>query len=110
MNRLTKLFCELDRTTRTNEKVAALERYFQEAPAADAAWGLQFLCGRTLPRAVSSRNLWHWIADASGVPPWLAGECLDAVGDAAETMALLLPKAEKGTELPLALLVEQRLV
>src|ERR1043166_537553 len=105
MKRFTKLFCELDQTTRTNEKVAALERYFREAPPADAAWGLQFLCGRTLPRAVSSRSLWHWVADISGVPPWLLGECYDAVGDAAETIALLLPRAEEESDVALAQLV-----
>ena len=43
MKRFTELFFELDRTTRTNEKVAALERYFRDTPPADAAWALQFL-------------------------------------------------------------------
>ena len=35
MKRFTELFCELDRTTRTSEKAAALERYFRQAPPAD---------------------------------------------------------------------------
>jgi DNA ligase-1 len=110
MKRFTELFCELDRTTRTNEKVAALARYFREAPAVDAAWALQFLCGRTLPRAVSSKNLWNWVVDITGVPPWLLGECHDTVGDAAETIALLLPKVETGTMMSLSRLVEERLL
>jgi DNA ligase-1 len=112
MKRFTQLFCELDRTTRTNEKVAALERYFAEASPADAAWALQFLCGRTLPRSVSTKNLWQWVADESNLPAWLIEECHDAVGDMAETMSLLLPDpaAGAGTGLLLSQLVEQRLI
>ncbi len=110
MKRFTQIFCELDRITRTNEKVAALERYFSEVPAADAAWALQFLCGRTLPRAISAKNLWLWLGDESKLPGWLIEECHDAVGDMAETMALLLPEPGAGTGLELSQLVEQRLV
>ena len=36
MKRFTTLYCELDQTTRTNEKVAALEKYFRETPPDDA--------------------------------------------------------------------------
>jgi len=54
MQRFTKLYCELDQTTRINEKLAALARYFKEVPPADAAWALQFLCGRTISRLIST--------------------------------------------------------
>lgn len=110
MKRFTQLFYELDQTTRTNEKVAALERYFAEAPPADAAWALQFLSGRTLKRAVSSRNLRDWIAAESKFPDWLIDECYEAVGDLAETMALLLPEEGTGSSLPLSELIEKRLL
>ncbi|HWD17679.1 MAG TPA: ATP-dependent DNA ligase [Verrucomicrobiae bacterium] len=110
MKRFTQLFSELDQTTRTNEKVAALERYFAEAPAADAAWALQFLTGRSLARVVSTKHLWQWAADASGLPPWLMAECFDTVGDLGETLALLLPEEGAGSPLTLAQLVEQRLL
>ena len=39
MQRFTQLYDDLDTTTRTNQKVAALVRYFREAPPADAACG-----------------------------------------------------------------------
>ncbi|MEO7300178.1 MAG: ATP-dependent DNA ligase [Verrucomicrobiota bacterium] len=110
MKRFTKLFCEVDRTTRTNEKVAALENYFRETPAADAAWALQFLCGRTLPRVVPTKTLWELTIAESKLPDWLVGECHDAVGDMAETIALLLQDFGAGTSLSLAELVEQRLI
>ena len=110
MRRFTKLFCELDQTTRTNEKVAALERYFREVPARDAAWALQFLSGNIPSRVVSTRNLWDWTAAESGHPQWLMEECYDAVGDLGETLALLFPDTGQGTSLSLAQLVEDRLL
>lgn len=110
MKRFTQLFCELDQTTRTNEKVAAMVRYFSQATPADAAWALYFLCGRTLPRLVSNRNLWQWMTDESKLPDWLIGECYDAVGDMAETIALLLPNGGPGTNLSLSQIVAQRLL
>jgi DNA ligase-1 len=110
MKRFTELFCELDRTTRTNEKVAALERYFAQAPPADAAWVLQFLCGRRLRRAVASKRLRRWIASETKLPEWLIEECYDAVGDLAETLALLQPNDGTGSDLTLSQLVEQRLL
>lgn len=110
MNRFTQLFDELDQTTRTTQKVAALENYFRQVPARDAAWALEFLSGRTLPRAVSSKLLWQWTGDETGLPAWLIEECHNTVGDMAETMALVFPDSAEGTSLSLSELVEQRLL
>jgi DNA ligase-1 len=110
MKRFTQLFCELDQSNRTNDKVAAMARYFSEAAPADAAWALHFLSGRTLPRAVSTRHLWNWMAAESKLPDWLIGECYDSVGDMAETIALLLPNGGAGTALSLSQLVTERLL
>ena len=110
MQRFTALYNALDTTTRTTEKLAALEKYFVEAPAADAAWALYFLTGRKLQRAVSTRFLREWVSAESGVPLWLVEACYDAVGDLAEALALLLPEHASGTELSLSDVVEQRLI
>ena len=110
MKRFAQLFSALDRTNRTNEKVALLEGYFRETPPGDGVWALQFLCGRTLPRAVPTRSLWHWAAEAAQVPVWLLDECYHAVGDMAETIALVLPDSPPGPALSLSQIVEQRLV
>ncbi|HZJ14396.1 MAG TPA: ATP-dependent DNA ligase [Chthoniobacteraceae bacterium] len=110
MKRFTQLFTELDETNRTNEKIAALERYFREADPANAAWALFFLTGRRLSRVLSSTTLRHLAAEAADLPLWLVEECYDAVGDLAETIALLLPPAESKLALPLHELVEQRLL
>ena len=96
MRRFTRLYFELDATNRTGEKVAALERYFAEAPAADAAWALYFLTGRRLKRTVPYLRLREWAAEAAGLPLWLLDECYDAVGDLSETIALLLPVGGAG--------------
>lgn len=112
MQRFTQLYFELDETNRTSEKVAALHRYFSEVPARDAAWALFFLTGQKLKRAVSSPQLRHWSAEEAGLPAWLFEECYEAVGDLAETAALLMPEApEAGAHTaPLHQLVEERLV
>ena len=110
MKRFTTLYSELDQTTRTNEKVAALEKYFREAPPADAAWALLFLSGRTLPRAIPTKSLWEWTAAETDLPPWLIEECRNAVGDTAETIALLLRNSGGDAPLPLADMIGQRLL
>ena len=91
MRRFTRLFEDLDRTTRTGRKVEALAAYFREAPPADAIWALALLTGRRGRRPVSTLDLRRWVADAAALPLWLVEESYDAVGDLAETLALLLP-------------------
>ena len=91
MRRFTALFMALDATTSTRAKVAALAGYFRSAPPHDVAWAVYFLTGRKLKRLVGSRDLREAAIDAAGVPPWLFESCYEAVGDLAETIALLLP-------------------
>jgi DNA ligase-1 len=86
-----ELYTALDETNKTGAKVDALVGYFAGADPADAAWALYFLIGRRPRQAVSSTKLRAWAAEAAGIPDWLFGESYDAVGDFAETVALLLP-------------------
>ncbi|NQW49573.1 MAG: ATP-dependent DNA ligase, partial [Planctomycetes bacterium] len=92
MKRFTDLYWQLDATSSTTEKVAALETYFSSAPAEDAAAALHLLCGGKQARAVSLAHLRQWAAEAAGIPLWLLEECYAQVGDLAETLALLLPE------------------
>ena len=55
MRRFADLYDEIDRTTSTNAKVAALVAYLRNAPPADAAWALFFLTGRRLKRHIPTR-------------------------------------------------------
>ncbi|MEX2142178.1 MAG: ATP-dependent DNA ligase [Pirellulales bacterium] len=91
MQLFARLFTDLDTTTRTVEKVQALERYFAAAPSRDAVWALYFLTGRRIKRAVNTRLLRDWLSAETGLPLWIIDESYDAGGDLAETLALLLP-------------------
>lgn len=91
MKRFAQLFRELDATTKTNTKLAALERYFTDAPPADAAWAVFYLSGGRMKRLVKTSLLREWAAEQAGLPLWLLEECYHHVGDLAETLALILP-------------------
>src|SRR5437762_3518098 len=91
MRRFTELFLALDATTGTRDKVGALVAYFTAAPPDDAAWAAYFLTGRKLKRLVGTRDLVGAALDTTGIPPWLFDASYEAVGDLAETIALLLP-------------------
>ncbi|HUE00132.1 MAG TPA: ATP-dependent DNA ligase [Bryobacteraceae bacterium] len=110
MKAFADLYAALDETTKTNEKVEALTRYFARVPPADAAWAATFLIGRRPKRLLESRKLAQWATEESGIPDWLFGECYHAVGDFAETIALLLPPAQASSDLPLHHWIEERLL
>src|SRR3954466_3690400 len=76
-------------------------RYFIAAEPADAAWAIFFLSGRKIRQAVPSRKLASWAIEAAGISPWLFEESYHAVGDLAETIALLLPSPEQTGDRPL---------
>jgi DNA ligase-1 len=90
VKRFAQLYDEIDRTTSTNGKVAALVRYLAEAPPADSAWALFFLTGRRLKRLLPTRLLHEWTLELTAFPEWLVRESYSAVGDFAEGIALLL--------------------
>ncbi len=111
MQRFTDLYFTLDETTKTSGKVEALKRYFAAAPPDDAAWALCFLIGDKIKRTIPTGKLKEWASSEAGVPDWLFDQCNEAVGDVAETIALLLPTAD-GVSSPLGLraMVEERLL
>jgi DNA ligase-1 len=110
VKRFAQLFAQIDRTTRTNDKVEAMTSYFATADAADAAWAVYFLSGNRPKRLVPVRRLSSWAMELARVPEWLFDECYDAVGDLAETISLLLPPASRSAERPLHEWIEQRVL
>jgi DNA ligase-1 len=110
MKRFAQLFTELDETTKTNAKVAAMVRYFSTADPADAAWAVYFLSGNRPKRLIGPRRLATWAMERSDVAPWLFEESYHAVGDLAETISLLLPPAAEPRQLPLHTWLEQRIL
>jgi len=111
MKRFATLFAELDASTSTHSKLAALGRYLREAPEDDAAWAMYFLAGGKPRQLVRTAQLRALALQASGLPEWLFEESYQAVGDLAETIALVLPApADGGSSLGLAAWMEQRLL
>jgi DNA ligase-1 len=106
----SRLYAALDETTRTNAKVDAMAEYFRSVAPADAAWAVYFLTGNRPKRLIGVRKLAAWAMELADVPDWLFSECYDAVGDLAETIALLLPPADGSAALSLAQWVEGRLL
>src|SRR5215208_31586 len=110
MKRFAVLFAELDATTSTNAKVEALQRYFEQAPARDAAWAVYFLAGGKPRQVVPTWHLAVLACEMAGIPGWLFDESYQAVGDLAETIALILPRGSEPTDVGLAEWVEDRLL
>ncbi len=110
MRRFAQLYAEIDATTRTTEKVAAMVRYFSASDPADAAWAIYFLSGGRPKRLIPVRRLATWAMEESAIPEWLFEESYEAVGDLAETIALLLPESSGSSDLPLHRWVEDRVL
>jgi len=104
------LYRELDATTSSLAKQAALQHYFLSAQAGDAAWAVYFLAGGKPRQIVPSKLLRTLAQEAAGLPKWLFDESYDAGGDLAETISLLLPAPTQSHELGLAVWIEQRLL
>ena len=79
MKQFARLFDEIDRTTSTKAKVAAMRAYFGSAPAADAAWAVFFLTGRRLKRLVPSAAIRDWTLAATGLGLIMSGLVILAV-------------------------------
>ena len=110
MKAFAALYRELDATTSSLAKQAALQRYLQDADLADAAWAVYFLAGGKPRQLVPAKLLRQLAQEAAGLPEWLFDESYDSVGDLAETMALLLPPPAGGHALGLATWIEQHLL
>ncbi len=91
MKHFTDLFLQLDRTNKTNEKVALLRAYFLSAPDEDKIWALALFTGRRPPRKVKSSQMQEWAMEKAGIPQWLFRESYHSVGDLSETISLVLP-------------------
>ena len=102
MKAFAALFQALDATTAQSAKLAALVAYLRVAAPADAAWATYFLAGGKPRQMVPTKRLKALAQEAAGLPEWLFDESYEAVGDLAETLALLLPPPAQPVDLPLA--------
>ncbi|ANF84879.1 ATP-dependent DNA ligase [Pseudomonas antarctica] len=110
MKAFAELYANLDATTSSNAKLAALQTYFRQAPPQDAAWAVYFLSGGRPRQLVPTRLLRDMATEASGIEPWLFEESYQSVGDLAETISLLLPESTYTSEDGLAVWLEEKLL
>ena len=101
MHRFAQLYRELDETNSTLRKVAALKRYFEEAPDDDKLWTIALLSGRRPKRPVNTTLLRTWAAERAGIPLWLFEDSYSTTGDLAEAISLLLPDPTRESDHPL---------
>ena len=110
MREFARLYTAIDETTRTNEKVDGDGGLFRVRPHPPMRRGpCYFLSGPPTEAAHSvsaTRGRGRWRRRA--FRDWLFEEWYHAVGDLAETIALLLPEAEQRPMRPLAGWVEER--
>jgi len=85
---------ELSSSSKTNDKLHALQHYFTVAPGQDKVWVIALFSGRRPKRMVNSRQLQDWCIELTNLPAWLFEESYHTVGDLAETIALILPEAD----------------
>ena len=110
MRRFAQLYQALDGSTATGDKVAALVQYFSQAPAADTAWAVYFLAGGKPRQVLPTALLREAACRRAGIDEWLFEECYQAVGDLAETIALVLPPGAQQSDEGLAVWIEERLL
>ncbi|MFK3822924.1 ATP-dependent DNA ligase [Pseudomonas yamanorum] len=110
MKAFAELYANLDATTSSNAKLAALQAYFLQAPAEDAAWAVYFLSGGRPRQLVPTRLLREMATEAAGIEPWLFEESYQSVGDLAETISLLLPESPHTSDDGLAVWLEEKLL
>lgn len=97
MRAFAQLFLSLDETNKTNEKVRVLKDYFISVPDSDKMHMLALFTGRRPKRQINSSLMRNWAIEASGIPIWLFEESYQVVGDLAETMSLLMPQNNSGS-------------
>ncbi|MGC6373650.1 ATP-dependent DNA ligase [Pseudomonas sp. S2.OTC.A_B10] len=110
MKAFAELYANLDATTSSNAKLAALQAYFLTTPAEDAAWAVYFLSGGRPRQLVPTRLLRDMATEAAGIEPWLFEESYQSVGDLAETISLLLPESPQTSDDGLAVWLEEKLL
>ena len=91
MRRFTQLIQQLEMSNKTNDKIAALVEYFNEADESDKPYVIAMFTGKKPRRPVPTALIKLWAIELSGIPEWLFVESYHNVGDLSETIALILP-------------------
>src|SRR5690606_31307989 len=88
----------------------APQDFSRHAVPAAAAWAVHFLAGGKPRQLVPTRLLRELATREAQLPDWLFEESYQAVGDLAETIALLLPASSTGSDQGLAWWMQEQLL
>lgn len=94
MKHFAELITKLDQSNKTGDKVEALVEFFEKAADRERVWAVAIFSHRRPKRQISTKQLREWCQQLAKIPDWLFDESYHAVGDLAETIALLLPEAQ----------------
>ncbi|HTM97918.1 MAG TPA: ATP-dependent DNA ligase, partial [Pedobacter sp.] len=97
MKQFAALIQQLELSNKTNDKIAALVDYFNNANEKDKPYVIAMFTGKKPKRPVSTALIKEWAIAESGIPEWLFTESYHNVGDLSETIALILPPAKTET-------------
>lgn len=92
MKYFSELITRLDQSNKTGDKVDAWVDFFEKAADKEKVWAVAIFSHRRPKSQVSINQLSDWCQQMAGISDWLFENCYHAVGDLAETIALLLPK------------------
>jgi len=105
MRKFAELIKDLDSTNKTTEKISYITRYLSTANDSDKLWMIFLLSGGRIKKNFTTPELRQWTVEASGIPQWLFDESYSFVGDLAETISLVISKANVISEYSLSELV-----
>ena len=94
MNRLIALTCIFQQEKDGLIRLNAISHYFKHLHSQDILWAISLFSGKMLFRKIPSARLLDEAKKIPDLPDWLMDECLSVVGDAIETLSLLLIPSE----------------
>lgn len=107
MQQFANLYREIEESTKTTHKLSALVKYLSEADKEDRLWTIALFTHRRPRRTIQTSFLRLWAAELSQLPEWLFEESYHSVGDLAETISLVVPKATEQSSRTLSQWINQ---
>ncbi len=101
MKAISELYIRLEESKNLDKKCDLLVAYFKQTSSEDLLWSMSLLLDKANKRLVPIKTLKEWTLAFTNTPLWLFDQCHPLVKDAAETLALLLPKSVNTTKKPL---------
>ncbi|RZK42138.1 MAG: ATP-dependent DNA ligase [Pedobacter sp.] len=107
MKHFAELIQQLELSNKTNDKLAALVDYFDNADEKDKPYVVAMFTGKKPKRPIPTALTKELAIELSGIPEWLFNESYHQVGDLSETIALVLPPPNKQIDKPLHIWINE---